>query len=102
MLRLRLAKQQALRLSDWEAQPLSSAQVAYAALDALACLQLHEASERKAALHITCMPCHTACCWRGPVAARQRNQPQQRIQDQWVFHPAVTWRMRLAGTVCLF
>lgn len=45
VLGVRLAKQQALRLSDWEARPLSAAQAAYAALDALACLRIHEVCE---------------------------------------------------------
>lgn len=42
VLRARLAKPQELRLSDWEAQPLSPAQASYAALDAFACLRIHE------------------------------------------------------------
>ena len=43
MLGARLAKPQELRLSDWEARPLSPAQACYAALDAFACLRIHEA-----------------------------------------------------------
>lgn len=42
VLQRRLAKLPALRLSDWEAAPLSQPQASYAALDAFACLLIHQ------------------------------------------------------------
>ena len=43
MLGLRLDKRQALRMSNWEAAPLSATQRAYAATDAFASLRLLQA-----------------------------------------------------------
>ncbi len=42
MLHVAIEKDQELRTSNWEAWPLSREQQRYAALDALACLLLHQ------------------------------------------------------------
>jgi ribonuclease D len=53
----RLAKPPELRLSDWEARPLSTAQACYAALDAFACLRMHEARPRCSDVSDSCKAC---------------------------------------------
>lgn len=63
VLRVRMAKQQALRLSGWEDQPLSRAQAEYAALDAFACLRIHEV-RRKGLCDGTYIPILSPPCQR--------------------------------------
>ena len=53
----RLAKPQELRLSDWEARPLSPAQASYAALDAFACLRIHEVRSLYPDVSTSCKAC---------------------------------------------
>ncbi len=60
VLRRRLAKDPALRLSNWEAAPLSGAQRAYAATDAFASLRLLQARAPRASL------CSARSCARRP------------------------------------
>lgn len=69
----RLAKPPELRLSDWEARPLSPAQASYAALDAFACLRIHEARLPCPDVTDTCMACG---CTMITATVRQKLQQE--------------------------
>ncbi len=73
VLDLPLSKEQ--RLSDWSVQPLSRAQLDYAALDALVLIRLRETLERRAA----------AEGWTAQIAAAQRRADNEarRLGTPW-------------------
>jgi hypothetical protein len=87
VLRRRLAKDPALRLSNWEAAPLSAAQRAYAAADAFASLRLLQARAPRAALQRSLLR-HPGCL----------STPGAELCSAWIISPCCL-RMRVCAEV---